>query len=126
MDLKRFEEFKYKFLQKLLESYFEIKFEKIADKEVLKYMKDAISCYPGEGILLTENKGDTYTEMRLNRNSCYLSYRRGHGRMRIDVEFDINEFLEDYDANSLVENIVKEGLISTVRILIQNSSSTIK
>ena len=124
MDLKRFEEFKYKFLQKLLESYFEIKFEKIADKEVLKYMKDAISCYPGEDILLTEYKGDVYTEMRLNRYSCYLSYRKS--QKRIDVEFDINEFLENHDVNSLVENIIKEGLISTVRTLIQNSSSIIK
>jgi|GEM_PF-4842922 len=126
MDLKRFEEFKYKFMLKLLESYFEIKLEKIADKEVSKYVKDAISCYPGEGILLTENKGDVYTEMRLNRNSCYLSYRKGYSRMRIDVLVDIDDFLKNHDANSLVENIVKEGLISTVRTLIQNSSSTIK
>jgi hypothetical protein len=126
VELKEFELFKHNLLIKLLDKGFTPVITRKPHGEVIEYIKGSISVYLGNYISIVETKQNVFAEIRIKRDTLYIKYQLIDKNNYADAEVDLKKFIQNKSIEEFANTIAYEGVINTVKQLINNLNSYIE
>ena len=117
-ELKEFEIFKHNLLIKLLDKGFTPVTAIRPHGEVIEYIKGYISVYLGNYISIVETKQNVFAEIRIKKNTLYIKYQIIDNY--VDAEISFKKFIQNKTTEEFANALANDGVINTVKQLINN------
>jgi hypothetical protein len=119
-ELKEFEIFKHNLLIKLLDKGFTPVITRKPHGEVIEYIKGSISVYLGNYISIVETKQNVFAEIRIKQDTLYIKYHIIDKNNYADAEISFKKFIQNKTTEEFANALANDGVINTVKQLINN------